>query len=138
MPRKEQEKAPLRTAPHTSTAEWIVAAVSATLVLGMIGFLVYDGVASPGTPPDVTIEVDSIQQAGPGYLVIFRVRNSGRKTAADVNVEGELMADSGQVETSEITVDYVPARGQQRAGLYFTRDPRRLNLRLRAQGYREP
>jgi uncharacterized protein (TIGR02588 family) len=125
-------------APNTSTAEWIVAALSAALVLGVVGFLIYDGVRSPSTPPDVTIEIDSIQQAGPGYLVLFRARNRGHSTAAEVVVEGELEADTGRVETSETTIDYVPAGGQQRAGLFFTRDPRRLRLKLRAHGYREP
>ena len=125
-------------APNTSTAEWIVAAVSAALVLGVLGFLIYDGVRSPSTPPDITIEIDSVQQAGPGYLVLFRARNRGRSTAAEVVVEGELEADTGKVETSETTIDYVPAGGQQRAGLFFTRDPGRLRLKLRAHGYREP
>jgi uncharacterized protein (TIGR02588 family) len=138
MPEKGKGKAPIRGAPSTSTAEWIVAAVSALLVLGVIGFLVYDGMVSPQTPPDVRVEVDSIQQAGPGFLVLLRARNEGHNTAADVIVEGELMGDSGPVETSETTIDYVPAGGQQRAGLYFTRDPRSLELRLRAHGYRDP
>ncbi len=138
MPEKEKVKAPIRGAPSTSTAEWIVAAVSALLVLGVIGFLVYDGLASPQTPPDVRVEVDSIQQAGPGFLVLFRAHNSGNNTAADVIIEGELLADSGRVETSETTLDYVPAGSEQRAGLYFTRDPRSLKLRLRAHGYRDP
>jgi uncharacterized protein (TIGR02588 family) len=138
MPEKDKGKAPIRGAPSTSTAEWIVAAVSALLVLGVIGFLVYDGMVSPQTPPDVRVEVDSIQQAGPGFLVLLRARNHGHNTAADVIVEGELMGDSGPVETSETTIDYVPAGGQQRAGLYFTRDPRSLELRLRAHGYRDP
>jgi uncharacterized protein (TIGR02588 family) len=139
MPEKDKGgKPPIRGAPSTSTMEWIVAAVSALLVLGVIGFLVYDGVASPKTPPDITVQVDSIQPAGPGFVVIFQARNDGHNTAADVIIEGELMADSGPVEKSETTIDYVPAGGQQRAGLYFTRDPRRLKLRLRAHGYREP
>ena len=125
-------------APNTSTAEWIVAALSAALVLGVVGFLIYDGVRSPSTPPDVTIEIDSVQQAGPGYLVLFRARNRGRSTAAEVVVEGELEADTGKVETSQTTIDYVPAGGQQRAGLFFTHDPGRLRLKLRAHGYREP
>ena len=125
-------------APDTSTAEWIVAALSAALVLGVVGFLIYDGVRSPATPPDITVEVDSIQPAGPGYLVLFRAENRGRSTAAGVVVEGELQADTGQVEVSETTIEYVPAGGRQRAGLYFSHDPRRLRLKLRAQGYREP
>lgn len=125
-------------APHTSPTEWLVAAASAALVAGVVGFLIYDGVRSPSTPPDVTIEIDSIQAAGPGHLVLFRVRNTGRTTAAEVVVEGALEGDTGRVEVSETTIDYVPAGGLQRAGLYFSHDPRRLRLRLRAQGYREP
>jgi uncharacterized protein (TIGR02588 family) len=125
-------------APNTSTTEWIVAALSAALVLGVVGFLVYDGVRSPATPPDVTVEIDSIQPAGPGYLVLFRAVNRGRSSAAEVMVEGELEADTGRVETSETTIDYVPAGGQHPGGLFFTRDPRRLRLKLRAHGYREP
>jgi uncharacterized protein (TIGR02588 family) len=139
MPERDKGgKAPIRSAPDTSTAEWIVAAVSALLVLGVIGFLVYEGVAAPKTPPDVTIQIDSVQRAGPGFLVTFRARNSGRNTAADVIIEGELLDDSGRVESAETMIDYVPGGGQQHAGLYFTRDPRSLKLRLRAHGYRDP
>jgi len=139
MPERDKGgKAPIRSAPDTSAAEWIVAAVSALLVLGVIGFLLYEGVASPKKPPDVTIEVDSVQQAGPGFVALLRARNDGDNTAADVIIEGELMADGKPVEKSETMIDYVPAGGQQRAGLYFTRDPRSLELRLRAHGYRDP
>ena len=127
-----------KRAPTTSTAEWIVAIVSSALVLGVLGFLIHDGVRSPGTPPYVTVEVDSIQTAGPGFVVLFRAVNSGRSTAAEVVVQGELEADSGRVETSETVLDYVPAEGEQGGGLYFRHDPRRSRLRLRAQGYREP
>jgi uncharacterized protein (TIGR02588 family) len=137
-PRDEGKAAPNRKAPHTGTTEWIVAALSVALVLAVIGFLIYEGVRSPATPPEVTIEVDSIQSAGPGYLVLLRAMNRGRSTAADLLVEGVLDADSGRVETSQTTIDYVPAGGEQRAGLYFAHDPRRLRLRLRAHGYQEP
>jgi uncharacterized protein (TIGR02588 family) len=136
--RAKRGAAPSRKAPDTSLAEWIVAALSAALVLGVVGFLIYDGLRHSSTPPDITVEVDSIQQAGPGYLVLFRARNRGRNTAADVVVEGELEADTGRVETSQTMIDYVPAGGQQRAGLYFQRGPRSVKLRLRAHGYREP
>ena len=137
-PKTRDQKPPIKSAPTTSVAEWIVAIVSAGMVLAVLGFLIYDGVRSPRTPPGISIEVDSVQTAGPGYLVLFHAHNSGRTTAAEVVVEGELEADSGTVETSETTLDYVPAEGEQGGGLYFRHDPRRLRLRLRAQGYREP
>jgi uncharacterized protein (TIGR02588 family) len=138
MTPKTQQRAPIKGAPTTSVSEWIVAISSAALVLALLGYLIYDGVRSPRTPPDVTIEADSIQKAGPGYLVLFRARNVGRTTAAEVLVEGELETDSGKVETSETTIDYVPARGEQHGGLYFRQDPRGGRLRLRAHGYRDP
>jgi uncharacterized protein (TIGR02588 family) len=136
--RTKEGTAPSSKAPDTSATEWIVAGLSAALVLGVLAFLLYDGVRRPSTPPDITIAVDSIQRAGPGYVVLFQARNGGRSTAADVVVEGELVANTGQVETSQTTIDYVPAGGFQRAGLYFSQDPRRFRLRLRAHGYREP
>lgn len=119
-------------------AEWIVATASAALVLGVLGFLIYDGMRSPRTPPDITIEIDSIQTAGPGYLVLFRARNTGRSTAADVVVEGELEAESGQGEISETILDYLPPGAVEHGGLYFEGDPRRGRLQLRAHGYRDP
>ena len=137
-PKAREQRAPIKGAPTTSVSEWIVAALSAALVLALLGFLVYEGVRSPMTPPDVTVEVDSIHKAGPGYLVLFRARNIGHTTAGAVVVEGELEADSGVVERSETTIDYVPARGEQRGGLYFSRDPQRSRLRLKAHGFREP
>ncbi|HET6777689.1 MAG TPA: hypothetical protein VFH26_02255, partial [Gemmatimonadales bacterium] len=121
-PKGREPRAPIKGAPTTSVSEWIVAIASGALVLALLGFLVYEGVSSPGTPPAVSIEVDSIQKAGPGYLVLFRARNGGRTTAAEVLIEGELEADSGTVERSETTIDYVPAGGEQRGGLYFNRD----------------
>ena len=138
MTPKAQQRAPIKGAPTTSISEWIVAIVSAALVLALLGYLIYDGTRSPRTPPDVTVEVDSIQKAGSGYLVLFRARNNGRITAAEVVVEGELEPESGKVERSETTIDYVPARGEQRGGLYFRTDPQRSRLRLRAHGYRDP
>jgi uncharacterized protein (TIGR02588 family) len=136
--RKGNDKPPVKGAPTTSVSEWIVASVSAAMVLGMLAFLVYDGLRSPRTPAAITVETDSIQAAGPGYLVLFRARNGGRTTAAHVVVEGVLETGSGQVETSETTLDYVPAEGEQRGGLYFRQDPRRYTLRLRSHGFREP
>jgi uncharacterized protein (TIGR02588 family) len=138
MTPKTQQRAPIKGAPTTSVSEWIVAISSAALVLAVLGYLIYDGVRSPKAPPDVTIEVDSIQKAGPGYLVLFRARNGGPTTAAEVLVEGELETNSGKVEASETTIDYVPARGEQHGGLYFGQDPQRGRLRLRAHGYRDP
>lgn len=122
----------------TSRWEWAVGTVSALLVLGTIGFMLYQGLTAPGTSPRITLQVDTIVEAEKGYVVEFRARNRGNSTAAGLGVEGELKSDTGTVETSEATVDYVPGHSERRGGLFFTEDPRRYTLELRPKGYDRP
>jgi len=122
----------------TSPLEWAVAAFSLLLVLGVAGFLLHDAFRSPASPPRIILQVDSVVRAGRGYLVEFRAHNTGRTTAAGLEVEGEILADTESVETTQVTIDYVPAKGSTAAGLYFANDPRRHRLELRPKGYDRP
>lgn len=122
----------------TSPWEWILAAVSALLILGAVGFMVYEGVTAPDTPPDLEISPDTVIATGDGYLVRFVARNRGHGTAASVTVEGTLSAGGERVETAEVVLDYVPAGARRRAGLIFSRDPRTHSLEIRALGFDTP
>ncbi|HVG44216.1 MAG TPA: hypothetical protein VM890_05775 [Longimicrobium sp.] len=135
--RGEPPRTPKGTA-RTSPLEWGVAAFSLVLVLSVAGFLLRDAFRSPPSPPRITIEVDSVVRAGTGYLVEFRALNAGRTTAAGLEVEGEILADTGSVETTQVTIDYVPAKGKTAAGLFFANDPRRHRLEIRPKGYDRP
>lgn len=120
-----------------SPIEWMVAAVSALLVLGAAAFLLRSGAQAP-SPPRITLRVDSVVRVGDRYLVEFRARNDGRTTASGLTVEGEVRSAGNTVERSQVTLDYVPAGGSQRGGLYFGTDPRRGHMRLRPMGYERP
>ena len=115
--------------------EWVVGALGAFLVAGTIGFLVWHALGRNDAPPDVRITVDRIEQLRHGYLVGFRAVNQGGSAAAQLLIEGELAGPDGPVETSEATLDYLPPRSDREGGLFFSRDPRALDLRLRAKGY---
>jgi uncharacterized protein (TIGR02588 family) len=118
--------------------EWAVALLGLGLILGSIGFLVYQVVAGDDSPPDVLVHADAILPVKTGYLVQIRAVNQGGSTAADLRIDGTLMGEGGSVETSEAVIDYVPARSHRKGGLFFTQDPRRFTLQLRAKGYVEP
>lgn len=118
--------------------EWVAAILSTLLVLGVVGYLLYDAVARPRTPPAVTVQADSVLKAGGLWLVEFRARNDGHQTAAAVRVEGELKEGERTVETSEAVLDYVPGESVRRGGLFFRADPRAYRLELRAHGYQKP
>ncbi|HEU4883750.1 MAG TPA: TIGR02588 family protein [Longimicrobium sp.] len=118
--------------------EWVAAAVSTALVLAVVGYLLYDGVVRPRTPPAIEVAADTVLHAGALWLVEFRATNGGHETAASVKIEGDLMQGDSSVEASEAVLDYVPGRSVRHGGLFFTRDPRAYRLELRAHGYQEP
>lgn len=118
--------------------EWVAAAVSTLLVLAVVGYLLYDAVARPRTPPSLRVAADTVLQADGLWLVRFRAANHGHQTAAAVTVEGELTRADSSVETSEAVLDYVPGRSERYGGLFFRHDPRAYRLELRALGYQEP
>lgn len=115
-----------------------MAAVGLVLLLGALGYLVHDALNADGEPPDIVVIADSIRPMTDDFLVEIRVVNRGSATAARVVVEGALHDATSRVESSQITIDYVPLRSERTAGLLFTQDPRRLKLRLRVQGYEVP
>jgi uncharacterized protein (TIGR02588 family) len=125
-------------AANSSVTEWIVAAASLVLVVGTIGFLLYQAVTTIPSSPDVSIHVESVTALRGGHLVRITIINHGGVTAEGVVVEGELTIEDGQKEVSHTEIDYVPAHAERRGGLFFSQDPRRGELRLRVLGYEEP
>ena len=118
--------------------EWIVAGVGLVLVAGVIGFLIYEAFTGKRLPPDVKLSVDSVVEIRNGFLVRITAVNEGGITAEGVIVEAELRSGTEPVERSRTTIDYLPPRSEKRAGLFFTRDPRQLDLQVRSLGYEEP
>jgi len=123
---------------ETPVWEWIIAAVGLILVVGAIGSTLYRAVTEESTPPTLGVIVDSVQRNGDGYLVKFRVKNTGNQTAAAANIEGELKNGEETAETSSAALTYVPANSERRGGLFFTKNPQQFDLQIRAMGYEEP
>lgn len=119
-------------------SEWVVAAVSTLLVLGMLVYLLSEGFRRPERPPSLSIRTDSIVDAPAGYLVMITLRNDGGETASNVLVHAEVVEAGGETEESEVTVDYVPVGATRSASLHFTNDPRQHPLTVRISGFMPP
>jgi uncharacterized protein (TIGR02588 family) len=132
-PRHDQEK--LDDAPLWM---WSIGLLGLVLVLGSIGFMLYEAAAGDSSPPDVMVDVQEILPIQNGFLVEFRVINEGGRTAAGLIVEGELRDGTEIVEASDTTIEYVPSHSEREGGLFFTQDPRQYELQLRATGYETP
>jgi uncharacterized protein (TIGR02588 family) len=118
--------------------EWVVAALGLFVVLCTLGLLTYEVIAGDTSPPDPLIRVTGVHKVRGGYLAQVEAFNRGGDTAAGLTVEGTLKQNSQDIETSEVTLDYLPGQSLREAGLFFSEDPRRYRLELRALGYQEP
>lgn len=117
---------------------WVAGAVGLVFATASIGFMLYQAFVVDEFAPEIEIEPEVIVPNGNGYLVKIRVTNHGGLVVAGLAVEGTLK-DGGEIlETSEVTIDYVPADSQRKAGLFFTEDPREFSLELHAKSYQEP
>ncbi len=117
---------------------WAIAFLGLALVAGSITFMLYEAVAGDSSPPDITVQVDSILPIRNGYLVRFRALNEGGSTAEGVTIEGALRNGTQILETSNTVIEFVPAHSEREGGLFFAADPRQNQLQLRAKGYENP
>ena len=117
--------------------DWVAATVATAMVVSMVVTLFLAG-RREQTPPRFAVTIESVAASGPDFLVQFSIRNDGRKTAAEVMVEGRLERGEAPPETGSVTFDYVPGGSVRRGGVLFRHDPRSGQLTLRPLGFREP
>ena len=118
--------------------EWVLAAVGLTVACGIVGYLLFLGVGTGSGPPDLQVRPARVTQQHDSHLVIVEVENAGGSPAAAVQVEGRLFEGGEDIQTSQVTIDYVPIDGTADGGLVFTEPPGEFELRLRVLGYQTP
>jgi len=119
--------------------EWGVFAVSAVLVVGVLGYLVYDGAGSNGDSPRIAVTLGAPEQQADVYVIPVTIRNTGSHTAEQVAVEVELEGIDGGREVATLELDFLPREGSRRGWVTFRSDPRSARtLRARATSYNEP
>jgi uncharacterized protein (TIGR02588 family) len=136
-PSRKPAAAAAAAAGETPWLEWLAAGVGLVLIVGVVGVIAREAATVGDGPPVIAVRADRVTRTPSGFVVDVTATNSGDKTAAGVVIEGEL-GSGPQAETSETTLDYLPAGSQRRAGLMFEGDPRTASLALRAKGFVEP
>jgi uncharacterized protein (TIGR02588 family) len=118
--------------------EWSVFAVGLAVVLGTLGFLVWDLARGGSSPPDLTVELGSPRRQTSGWAVPVTVHNRGDETAEGVHVEVVLAMPAGGEERAELEIAFVPRGSHRKGWVTFTRAPAAGRLTGRVSGYEEP
>ena len=119
--------------------EWIAAAIGLVVTVSMMAIIGLEALRGDATQlPAIEVRATRVVQTPTGFVVEIVAANHAGGTAAAVQIEGTLASAGAEVETSSLTRDYVPGHAERKGGLFFTRDPRRHRLEVRALGYQAP
>jgi uncharacterized protein (TIGR02588 family) len=104
--------------------EWVALAISVLAVVGVVGFLIVDGIRDEGQPPTPTVELRRADAYAidHGWIVPATITNEG-DTAAEALVLRGTATVAGDEEESELTVDYLPAGTSVEVSLGFSGEP---------------
>lgn len=129
-----------KTGPgQTPLLEWLAAGIGLALMLGLLGVIGWEALhGGPEEAPAIELSLRRIAPTPAGYVVEFEALNRAGGTAQSVEIEGALIQGGGPVETSSVTLDYLPGHSRRGGGLFFRRDPRHGRLELRALGFQTP
>ena len=107
-----------------NSVEWVALAVSALAVIGVVGFLVVDGIRDEGQPPTPIVELHRADAyaTGHGWIIPATVTNEG-DTAAEALVLRGSATVGGEPQESELTVDYLPAGTSVEVSIGFSAEP---------------
>lgn len=122
----------------TSTVEWIAAACGAALFLAMIGYMTYAGIHEVDGAPSIELATVPPIAQGDRFLVGFTATNVGQATATSLTVRATLDEGEREVESQDVTIDYLPMRSSRAGGFFFTRDPKNYRLTVIATSYLDP
>ena len=128
-----------RKKPDTPPLEWIAAGIGGALLLFLIVVIGREAINGEAAElPQIEVAVTGISSAASGFVVAFEARNRTDGTAAAVAIEGVLKGGGAEIETSGATIDYVPGKGSAKGGLFFSKDPRKGAVEVRALGFQTP
>jgi uncharacterized protein (TIGR02588 family) len=103
--------------------EWVAGILSLVIVVGTIGYLVFEIFQPRPDAPTLTVKVVQVRQSGGLFAVDVEVHNSSRGAAADVHVAGFARSGDGGEAHAEARVDHVPGFSKRSATLVFAHHP---------------
>ncbi len=113
--------------------EWIVAAIGGLLVIASFGFLVYRAVVER-EPPSFEFTIEKVERLRQQSAATVSIRNNGGQPVADLRVQ----AIGGQEQSTEVVVDYVPAKSSRRVTFVFDKSTVASEIKFLVDSFTKP
>lgn len=119
--------------------EWLVFGTGLVLILLVTGYLAYDAVTLGNEPPVIGVELGTVEPRGETYIIPVTLHNQGDETAENIVVEVTLMNGDQEIETAEVSIDFLPRQSTRSGWVTFTTDPATVDdVSPQVLGYQAP
>ena len=118
--------------------EWVTGGIGLAIVLGTLTFIGYEALRGDAGRPALEAAVETSHTEPSRFFAVVVVRNTSRRAAAEVVVEGVARSKNGGEQRSEMRLDYVPGLSQRRVTLVFEGQPSEGGVAVRIVGYTTP
>ena len=140
---KSQNEAKDRSQTETETKsetgknalEWAVFGLSSVLVLGFLGWLLFQTLNQNGSPPRLEISLGAPVVKGQRVMVPVKVENRGDETAESVEIE---VARAGEKEVANFSFPHVPRHGEREGYVEFDAPLEKSDLEAKILGFEAP
>ncbi len=116
--------------------EWVLGIVAGAAVLAIVGYLVWQGVTSGRTVPDLAVAASAEQPSE--EQLRFTLSNRGSRAATGVSVALTLGEGDRMVARQRVVVDLVPAHADVEGGFVLSPGDARRTATLSVEGYLDP
>lgn len=118
--------------------EWLALGISILAVVGVVGFLVVDGLTDEGRPPlpAVRLAPEMAYPTEHGWLLPATITNEGDEAAEAVLLRATATV-AGDEEESEVTIDFLPAGTDVEVTFGFSAEPEG-EVSVQVVGFRLP
>lgn len=135
----EEKKHERHPEDEKNLLEWMVFAVSLLMVVGILGYLVYQVAVYEEGSPDLAITYVHDPAPHAPYRYFLRIKNDGQETAEEVQIEMVLERDGEELEVSALTLPYLPKESAREGWVVFSKDPAAADtVYARVISYKKP
>lgn len=123
----------------SSPAEWISLGVSLSILVLVLGLVIYSWITKENKPPILSvISGAEIRQVNEQFYIPFEVTNQGGETVQSVEIIAQLTINGEVIETGSQEIDFLSGGEVQSGAFIFSRNPQQGELVMRAVSYKLP
>ncbi len=104
--------------------EWVALGISVAAIVGVVAFLVVDGLTDADHPPEprVVLQPDAAYETDTGWILPATVTNDGDRPAEALMLRATATVD-GSEEESDVAIDYLPSGTDVEISFGFSAEP---------------